>query len=209
MAKKTDGDGGVSRAELPTKLFATAGAWEEWLDRNHARSPGVWLKIAKATAGVESVSYAQALEIALLFGWIDGQKQTFDARHWLQKFTPRVAKSPWSERNRGIAMRLIEEGRMRPAGLAAVESAKSDGRWERAYASQRGATVPPDLQRALDAAPEARGFFETLESHNRYAILYRVQDAKKPETRAKRIADFVGMLARGETLHPRSRSRSK
>jgi len=209
MAKKNDGDGGASVAELPTKLFATALAWEQWLDRNHGRSPGLWLKLAKAAAGIESVGYAEALEIALLFGWIDGQKQTLDARHWLQKFTPRGARSPWSERNRAIATRLIEEGRMRPAGLAVVESAKRDGRWVRAYASQRRATVPTDLQRALDAEPDALAFFGTLDSHNRYAILYRVQDARKPETRAKRIADFVRMLARSETLHPRSRGGSK
>ena len=209
MAKKNDVEGGASAEGLPTKLFATAGAWEQWLDRNHGRSRGVWLKLAKATAGIESVGYAEALEIALLFGWIDGQKQALDARHWLQKFTPRGARSPWSERNRAIATRLIEEGRMRPAGLAVVESAKSDGRWARAYASQRNATVPADLQRALDAEPDALAFFGTLDSHNRFAILYRVQDAKKPETRAKRIADFVRMLVRRETLHPRPRSGAK
>lgn len=201
--KKEVDERGASAEGLPTKLFATPRAWEQWLDRNHGRSQGVWLKLAKADAGIESVTYAEALEIALLFGWIDGQKQSFDAQHWLQKFTPRRAKSPWSERNREIAMRLMKEGRMRPAGLAAVESAKSDGRWERAYASQRRATVPADLQRALDAEPDALAFFGTLDSHNRYAILYRVHDAKKPETRAKRIADFVQMLARRETLHPR------
>jgi uncharacterized protein YdeI (YjbR/CyaY-like superfamily) len=160
------------------------------------------MKIAKPSAGVASVGYAEALEIALLFGWIDGQKQKLDADFWLQKFTPRGAKSRWSERNRASATRLMREGRMRPAGLAAVESAKRDGRWDRAYASQARATVPADLQRALDAKPEALAFFRTLDSANRYAILYRVQDAKKPETRAKRIADFVGMLARGETIHP-------
>jgi uncharacterized protein YdeI (YjbR/CyaY-like superfamily) len=203
VAKKNDAQGGASAEGLPTKLFATARAWEQWLDRNHGRSRGVWLKLAKAAAGIESVGYADALEIALLFGWIDGQKHTFDARYWLQKFTPRRARSPWSERNREIATRLIQEGRMRPAGLAAVERAKTDGRWGRAYASQRRATVPVDLQRALDAEPDALAFFGTLDSHNRYAILYRVQDAKKPETRAKRISDFIRMLVRRETLHPR------
>ncbi len=208
MAKKNDEGDGAAK-ELPTKLFASAAAWEEWLDRNHARSPGLWLKIAKAGAGIESVGYAGALEVALLFGWIDGQKRPVDDRYWLQKFTPRGPRSPWSERNCGIVTRLIEEGRMRPAGLAAIESAKKDGRWGRAYASQKHATVPADLQRALEAEPAALAFFGTLESHNRYAVLYRVQDAKKPETRAKRIADFVGMLARGETLHPRSRARGK
>lgn len=194
---------GASAMELPARLFASAQAWEQWLEENHGDARGVWLKLAKATAGIASVRYAEALEIALLFGWIDGQKQSLDERFWLQKFTPRTPRSPWSERNRGIATRLIEEGRMRPAGLAAVERAKTDGRWARAYASPRGATVPPDLQNALEAAPEALAFFRTLDSHNRFAILYRVQDAKKPETRVKRIAEFVRMLARGETLHPR------
>lgn len=206
MAKKNDG---ASAEGLPTKFFATAEAWETWLDRNHDRSRGVWLKLAKATAGIESVRYAEALEIALLYGWIDGQKQKFDDRFWLQRFTPRGARSPWSERNRAIAARLIEEGRMRSAGLAAVERAKKEGGWARAYASQSHAVTPTDLQRALDAAPVALAFFGTLDSHNRYAILYRVQDAKKPETRAKRIADFVRMLARHETLHPRPRGGSK
>ncbi len=203
MAKKNGAEGKGSAAELPVKLFASGRAWERWLDRNHGRSQGVWLKLAKATAGITSVGYSEALEIALLFGWIDGQKKKLDDRFWLQKFTPRGARSPWSERNRTIALGLIQEGRMRPAGLVAVESAKVDGRWARAYASQRRSTVPADLQRALDAEPDARAFFGTLDSHNRFAILYRVQDAKKPETRAKRIADFVRMLTLHETLHPR------
>lgn len=209
MAKKGEPERSASVEDLPKRLFASAHAWERWLERNHDRARGVWLKLAKATAGIESVGYAEALEIALLFGWIDGQKQKFDDRFWLQKFTPRSPRSPWSERNRAIAMRLIQEGRMQPAGLAAVESAKTDGRWARAYASQRRASVPADLQRALEAEPDALAFFGTLDSHNRYAILYRVQDAKRPETRARRIADFVRMLARRETLHPRSRGGSK
>lgn len=204
MAKTND-----TGKELPTKFFSTARAWERWLDGNHARARGVWLKIGKPTAGVASVSYAEALEIALRFGWIDGQKDKFDDRFWLQKFTPRGTKSRWSRRNRAIATRLIKEGQMQPAGLAAVDSAKRDGRWARAYASQQGATVPADLQRALEADPEALAFFGALDSHNRYAILYRVQDAKKPETRVKRIAEFVRMLARHETLHPRPRRSSR
>ncbi len=192
--------------KLPTKLFADARAWEEWLDAHHGRSRGVWMKIAKPGAGVASVSYADALETALLFGWIDGQKQRLDERFWLQKFTPRTAKSRWSERNRAIATRLLEAGRMRPAGVAAIESAKRDRRWARAYAGPRTAKVPADLQRALDASPRALAFFATLDSRNRYSILYRVEDAKKPETRARRIADFVRMLARRETLYPKSRA---
>jgi uncharacterized protein YdeI (YjbR/CyaY-like superfamily) len=208
--KKETGERGPGRdGELPTERFATARAWERWLETNHDRSRGVWLEIAKAGAGASSVTYAEALETALLFGWIDGQKQGLDDEAWLQKFTPRTPKSPWSERNRALATRLMKEGRMRPSGLAAVESAKKDGRWARAYASQRGATVPADLQDALDADPRARAFFGALDSRNRYAILYRVQEAKKPETRARRIAGFVQMMARGETLYPRSRAASK
>jgi uncharacterized protein YdeI (YjbR/CyaY-like superfamily) len=209
MPKTTETENPASAAKLPTKLFPSARAWENWLDANHGRSRGVWLKIAKPGAGVASVGYAEALETALLFGWIDGQKQRYDAHSWLQKFTPRGTRSRWSERNRALATRLMKDGRMRPAGRAAVEAAKSDGRWAQAYPSQRRATVPPDLQRALEAAPEALAFFATLDSHNRYAILYRVHEAKKPETRAKRIADFLRMLARHETLHPRPRRSSK
>jgi len=209
MAKTTKTDNLASAAELSTKLFPTAQAWEQWLDVNHARSRGVWLKIAKPSAGVASVGYSEALEAALLFGWIDGQKQKYDEHFWLQKFTPRGTRSRWSERNRAIATRLMKEGHMRPAGLGAVEGAKKDGRWAQAYASQGRATVPPDLQGALEADPEALAFFATLDSHNRYAILYRVHDAKKPETRARRIADFVRMLARHETLHPPPRRTSK
>jgi uncharacterized protein YdeI (YjbR/CyaY-like superfamily) len=195
----------MSANALPTRFFATASAWERWLEKNHGRSRGVWLKIAKPNARVSSVGYAGALEVALLFGWIDGQKQKLDERFWLQKFTPRGPRSRWSEKNRASAMRLVKEGRMRPAGLRAIESAKADGRWARAYASQSRASVPPDLQRALDAEPAALASFDGLDGRNRYAILYRVHDAKKPETRARRIADFVRMLAHGETLHPRSR----
>lgn len=209
MAKATKTETMASPAALSTKLFPTARAWEEWLEANHGRSRGLWLKIAKPGAGVASVGYAEALEAALLFGWIDGQKQKYDDHFWLQKFTPRGTRSRWSERNRAIATRLTKEGRMRPAGLAAVEAAKGDGRWAQAYASQGRATVPPDLQGALDANPDALAFFATLDSHNRYAILYRVHEAKKPETRAKRIADFVQMLTRHETLHPRPQRSSK
>jgi uncharacterized protein YdeI (YjbR/CyaY-like superfamily) len=149
-----------------------------------------------------SVSYAEALEVAILFGWIDGQKKPFDDRFWLQKFTPRGAKSRWSKTNRASAIRLMKEGRMRAAGLAAVESAKADGRWAAAYTSQSRARVPPDLRRALEAEPAALAYFATLDSRNRYSILYRVHDAKKAETRARRIVEFVQMLARGEVLYP-------
>jgi uncharacterized protein YdeI (YjbR/CyaY-like superfamily) len=187
--------------DLPTMVFRSPAEWERWLVANHGRSRGLWLKIAKGGAG--TLTYAQALEVALLFGWIDGQKGKLDAAFWLQKFTPRGPKSRWSKTNRAVAIRLTKEGRMHAAGLAAIERAKADGRWAAAYDSQSGASVPPDLQRALASNPAARSFFDALDSHNRFAIVYRVNDAKKAETRAKRIATYVQMLARGETLHPR------
>src|SRR5262245_21115672 len=173
MANTSKTTGGSPANELPTKLFTTSSVWERWLEKNHDRSRGLWLKLAKRNTGTSSVSYADALEIALLFGWIDGQKKTFDDRFWLQKFTPRGAKSRWSKTNRASAIRLIKEGRMRAAGLAAVESAKADGRWAAAYASQSRAVVPPDLRRALEAEPAALAYFATLDSRNRYSILYR------------------------------------
>ena len=149
-----------------------------------------------------TVSYAEALDIALCFGWIDGQKGALDDAYWLQKFTPRRERSRWSKVNRDKATALIEQGRMRPAGLAEVERARGDGRWDAAYDSPSTAAVPPDLQRALDADPQAAAFFETINSQNRYSILYRIQDAKRAETRARRIEKFVTMLREGRTLHP-------
>jgi uncharacterized protein YdeI (YjbR/CyaY-like superfamily) len=199
--RKTKHDRQPGADDLPTMLFRSPAEWEQWLVANHGRSRGLWLKIAKG--GEATLTYAQALEVALLFGWIDGQKGKLDAAFWLQKFTPRGAKSRWSKVNRAAAIRLTKEGRMHAAGLAAIESAKADGRWAAAYDSQSRASVPSDLQRALASNRAARTFFDALDSHNRYAILYRVNDAKKPETRAKRIATYVEMLARGETLHPR------
>ncbi len=198
----------MSVAMLPTKLFRSADDWEAWLETNHGRSRGLWLKLSKRGAETASLTYAQALEVAILFGWIDGQKGALDATFWLQKFTPRGPRSRWSQANRAAALRLTKEGRMRPAGLAAVESAKADGRWAAAYEPQSRASVPPDLQRALASNAAARSFFEALDSHNRYAILYRVHDARSPETRAKRIAAYVQMLAQGETLHPRRKKRA-
>lgn len=187
--------------ELPILPFASAAAWETWLEDAHARATGVWLQIAKKGTGIATVTYAEALDVALCFGWIDGQKRGFDATWFLQRFTPRKRGSRWSKINVGHVERLIAAGRMRPAGLAQVEAARADGRWEDAYHGQRDATVPPDLQAALDADPRAAAFFATLRGANRYAILYRVQDAKRPETRSRRIERFVAMLARGETLH--------
>jgi len=187
--------------ELPILPFASAAAWEAWLEEQHAHAAGVWLQIAKKDSGIPTVTYAQALDVALCFGWIDGQKRGFDAIWFLQRFTPRKRASRWSKINTGHVERLIADGRMRAAGLAQVEAARADGRWEAAYHGQRAATVPPDLQAALDASPDAAAFFAGLRGANRYAILYRVQDAKRPETRARRIERFVAMLARGETLH--------
>lgn len=193
--------------EPPALPFASRSAWATWLDQQHASSDGIWLKIAKKGCGIESVTYAEALEVALCYGWIDGQKRSFDDAYWLQRFTPRRARSKWSQINRAKATELIEQRRMQPSGLLEVERAKADGRWDAAYASQSKITVPADLQAALDADPRARAFFAKLDSPNRYAILYRIHDAKRPETRTRRIAQFVAMLAEGKTLHPMTDAR--
>jgi uncharacterized protein YdeI (YjbR/CyaY-like superfamily) len=190
------------KTDLPIVSFASREEWRAWLAGEHATSTGVWLKLAKAGSDNASVSYAEALEVALCYGWIDGQKAGFDSDHWLQRFTPRKPRGRWSRINRDKATALIERGEMEPAGLREVEAAKADGRWDAAYAGQRTATVPEDLQQALDANPAAAEFFAALDSANRYAVLYRVQDAKKPETRARRIEKYVAMLAAGEKLHP-------
>jgi uncharacterized protein YdeI (YjbR/CyaY-like superfamily) len=187
---------------LPILSFATQHAWEAWLGERHADTPGVWLKIAKKAAGSPSVSYAEALEGALCYGWIDGQKAPLDDQHWLQRFTPRRPKSGWSRVNCEKATALIAAGRMQPAGLRQVELARADGRWDAAYEPQRTIAIPPDLQSELDRRPDARAFFGTLDSRNRYAILYRIQTAKKPETRAARIQKFVDMLVRREKIYP-------
>jgi uncharacterized protein YdeI (YjbR/CyaY-like superfamily) len=187
---------------LPIIAFPAAGELEGWLRENHARASGLWLKLAKKDSAIESVSYAEALEHALCFGWIDGQKRAFDERFWLQRFTPRGPRSRWSRINREKAERLIEQGRMQAAGAEQVERARGDGRWERAYEGQRTATVPADLQRELDRNPVALAFFQTLNSVNRYAIIYRIGDAKRPQTRARRIAKFVAMLEAHERIHP-------
>ncbi len=187
---------------LPRIRFPSAAEWEQWLDDNHAVSEGVWIKIAKKDAGTESVRYPEVLESALCFGWIDGRREALDERHFLQRFTPRRPRSRWSRINREKAERLIADGRMRAAGHAEVERARSDGRWEAAYEGQKSITVPDDLQRELDARPKAKAFFTELSSQNRYAILYRLQEAKRPETRERRLAKFVAMLEAGETIHP-------
>lgn len=184
-----------------TVTFASAEAFEAWLGENHAASPGIWLKLRKKGPEVVALDYAQALEVALCYGWIDGQKATFDDQWWLQRFTPRRPGSRWSKINRDKATALVEQGRMRPPGQAEIDRARADGRWEAAYDGARTASVPEDLAAALAAVPAAAAFFETLDRRNRYAVLYRVQDAKKAETRARRIEKFVEMLARGEKPH--------
>ncbi len=187
---------------LPTLLFASPQDWEAWLDAHHAETAGVWLKLAKRDAGVLTVTYAEALEVALCYGWIDGQKASFDEQFWLQKFTPRRAKSIWSQVNCAKATALIEAGRMQAAGLRQVEAAKGDGRWDAAYAGSRTIEVPADFQAELEAHPAAQAFFAGLNSANRYAFLWRIHTAKKPETRAARIAQFIEMLTQGQKLHP-------
>lgn len=191
-----------SKDDLPVLAFAGKQDFESWLSDHHASTPGCWLKIAKKGAGISSVSYAEALDVALCYGWIDGQKNTADQGYWLQRFTPRGPRSKWSKINRSKAETLIERGEMKPAGLREIDRAKADGRWEAAYESQSAATVPEDLRLALAANDGARAFFDTLDSANRYAILYRLQDARNPETRARRLQKFVNMLSEQKKIHP-------
>jgi uncharacterized protein YdeI (YjbR/CyaY-like superfamily) len=186
----------------PVLAFPSQSAWEDWLAAASASSSGVWLKLAKKGCAEATVSYAEALDVALCFGWIDGQKRPHSADYWLQRFTPRRPRSKWSKINRAKAENLIATSRMRPAGLCEVQAAQADGRWAAAYEGQSTATVPDDLQRALDNDETAAAFFATLDRANRYAILYRIQEAKKPETRAQRVTKFVAMLRDHQTLHP-------
>lgn len=186
---------------LPTLLCNTRASWQTWLGKHHAESPGVWLQLAKKDSGQRSVSYVEALEVALCYGWIDGQKRSLDESYWLQKFTPRRPGSVWSEINRQRVEDLIARGQMQPAGRAAIEHAKANGRWEAAYGRESHVALLPELEVALREHPKAAAFFRTLNSANRYAILFRLQTAKKPETRARRLAQFVAMLERGETLY--------
>ncbi|MDH1333494.1 YdeI/OmpD-associated family protein [Comamonas thiooxydans] len=187
--------------ELAPTLFKSVNAFEAWLKKNHATSEGLWLKIAKRGSNEPSVTYPEAVEIALCWGWIDGQKKSLDDQHYLQRFTPRRARSVWSRINVNKVQALIEAGRMQAPGQAQIEAAKADGRWARAYDSARTSTVPEDLQAALEAEPAAKTFFASINASNRYAILWRIQTAARAETRARRIAQLVEMLARGETIH--------
>lgn len=188
--------------QLPIVSFKIAKAWESWLAANHASSTGIWLRIAKNDTGVVSVSYAEALDVSLCYGWIDGQKLPGDRRTWLQKFTPRRAGSAWSQRNRARVGELTDAGRMRAAGRRAVAEAKRSGKWGKAYTSAATAGIPADLRRALAVDPAAKAFFEQLDSANRYAILYRLRTAARAETRAQRLERFMAMLRRHETLYP-------
>ncbi len=188
--------------DLPMMQFESAQQWEDWLRENHATSPGVRLQIAKKGSDYNTLTYAEALDVALCYGWIDGQKQALDDNFWLQRFTPRRPRSAWSKVNTEKAAALIAQGRMQPAGLKVIEAAKQDGRWDAAYESQSRAVVPEDFLAALDKNPKAKAFFATLTSVNRYAIFYRIQTAKKPETRRARIEKFIAMLNENQKLYP-------
>jgi uncharacterized protein YdeI (YjbR/CyaY-like superfamily) len=196
------GEGALNaKKALPVKRFGSQRAWETWLAAHHQSAPGLWLEFAKKGSGLVSLSHAEALEGALCYGWIDGQVASVDARLFRQRFTPRRARSKWSRINCAAVERLHAQGRLAPAGVREMDAAKRDGRWEAAYASPRTMAVPDDLRAQLEAHPRARRFFEQLDSRNRYAILYRLHDAKKADTRQRRLEKFVRMLEAGETLH--------
>ena len=187
--------------EADVRRFASQADFEAWLEDQHARSDGVWLQIAKKGSPHATVTYEEAIEAALRFGWIDGQKRRGDDEHWLQRFTPRSSRSRWSQINRDKAEQLIAAGRMRPAGLTEVDRARTDGRWAAAYEGQRGAAIPDDLAHELDRDPKAAAAFAELDAQNRYSIVWRINDAKRPETRARRVAKYLDMLRRGERIH--------
>lgn len=200
-ARGSAASAGKSRPVLPVKLFRDRSSWKTWLTKHHDASAGVWLRLAKKSASLQSVTYREALDVALCYGWIDGQKNTFDDASWLQKFTPRGAKSIWSKINRARALELMKRGRMRAPGLEAIERARENGRWDSAYDSHRTAEPPPDFTAALKRSRSAAAFYRTLNSQNRYAILFRIQTAKKAVTRQRRIEQFVLMLAQGKKLY--------
>jgi len=188
--------------KLPVVLFRNAREWERWLAKHHTEPEGLWLRIAKKNSGLDSVSYAEALDSALCWGWIDGLKRSYDEATWIQKFTPRRKRSMWSKVNQGKVEALIAEGRMQPAGLAEIERAKADGRWDAAYDSFSSAEPSEDFQAALDASPEAAAAFAALNRQNRYSFIVRVQMVRRADTRARKIAEFIAMLERGETIGP-------
>ena len=188
--------------DLPVLAFSSQKAWEAWLAQQDMSSKGLWVKLAKKGSGLDSVTYAEAVQVALCYGWIDGQANRLDGDYYLQRFTPRRARSKWSKINRDRAEKLIARGAMKPAGMREVERARADGRWDAAYDAPSTATVPDDLRVEFEKNDKARSFFTTLNATNRYAILHRIQDAKRPETRARRIEKFVAMLERGEKIYP-------
>ncbi|MBC7875665.1 MAG: YdeI/OmpD-associated family protein [Anaerolineales bacterium] len=190
------------KSELPTLTFVSQKKWGDWLAKQHDKSAGVWMKLAKKDSGIESITITEALDVALCYGWIDGQRLSFDEKYYLQKYTPRRPKSIWSKINVEKVERLIKSGEMKPAGFKAIEAAKADGRWARAYDGQKNMSVPEDFQSELNKSKKAKAFFETLNRVNRYAILFRIQTAKKEETRVKRIKQFVEMLEKNEKIYP-------
>lgn len=190
------------KAELAILLFESQSAFEDWLERNAGLSPGVWLQLAKKGSGIASLSYAEAVESALCFGWIDSQKKKHDEATWIQKFSPRGAKSIWSKVNKEKVKALIESGRMTPSGMRAIENAKQNGNWDNAYEPQSAALLPEDFSAALQASTKAKTFYDTLNSRNQYAILFRLQQAKKEDTRQRRIRQFIEMLEQGEKIYP-------
>lgn len=192
-----------------SRLFATQAAWAAWLEKNHRKSSGLWLRLAKRGSELESVTYSEALETALCFGWIDGQKRGEGQKTWLQRFLPRSERSIWSKINREKAKSMIASGRMRPAGLEAINAAKKNGRWRAAYDSPRSAKIPKDFQIALDASPHAKQFFAQLDGANRYAVLFRIQTVKKAETRERKIRHFIEMLEKRERIHEPRAGRHK
>jgi len=199
----------MPKEKFPTEQFDDQRSWDQWLALHGADSPGVWLKIAKAAALRSTVTKQQAIETAIRYGWIDGQLSGYDAEYFLVRLTPRKPGSKWSAQNAEMAERLMRENRVTPAGLREIEAARSDGRWASAYVGQRMAEPPADLLQALRASPKAKREFDLLDRANRFAIIYRVQDAKKAETRAKRIATYIAMLENGQTLHPKRARKGK
>jgi len=189
------------RGGLPVLVFHNGESFEDWLDQQPADAAGVWLKLPRKSAGAPGLTKADAIDAALCYGWIDGQLNKYDDQHWLVRFTPRKARSKWSQVNRRRAIELLAEGRMKASGISQIDAAKTDGRWAAAYAPASSAKVPADLQDALNANPQAAKFFATLKGANRYAILYRIGSVKRPETRARKIAEYVAMLERGNTIH--------
>ncbi len=197
----------IGNANDPVRLFAIQADWAAWLEKEHRHSQGLWLRLAKKGSGLQSVTYGEALEVALCYRWIDGQKRGDSDQAWLQRFVPRSANSIWSKINRDKAVALIASGRMNAAGLEAVEATKKAGRWDATYDSPKAAKVPEDFEAAMDTSPRAKKFFQSLDGANRYAVLFRIQTVKKAETRARKIRDFIEMLERNETIHQPRKAR--